>query len=549
MQRFDIHPGNARLPVNFGSSSRLTNLGPGTVSYADSDEDTAQGTLAPAATVNLSETRYLWADATATVRVEDLTVGTEIQRLETLEADARTWFPVPTGSDDAAELISRLAAGETHIAMRENTYAWNQALGTIPADASIQGAGKRATIVNKGFSGTLATLADGVQLKDMKIDGKGAARTGKGFLFAGTDGRQSLSQVEMVDMDDYCLDFATAAGSQSEFIGCKFARYNGIARDVYSVRIDAAQQLAAIPRKFIACETDGTPFIDLGGCNDLHLMQGYWGKLKFGAESRGVVAFGRFGGDYASESPASTADTTNASAIITNVAPTTGWANGMHITGAGIPADTIILSGAGTAAMTLSNSCTATAAGVAVASSVLYVRGYNHDLKGDFAPQVVIAADYSAITVQGTHNNAPALDLSAFSYRNIVDSPRSVYQPEWQSSGVAPTVGNGAIVGDWSRQGSVVHFSAQLTVGSTSTFGTGFYRITLPMAPPAGINQSVTCLIYDSSANLYYVGVGVIGTGLAYVSMQTNAASGVAATSPITFATGDLIRVSGSYQL
>lgn len=88
MQRFDIHSGNARLPVNFGSSSRLTNLGPGTVSYADSDEDTAQGTLAPAATVNLSEVRYLWADATATVRVEDLTVGTDAQRLEAVEERA-----------------------------------------------------------------------------------------------------------------------------------------------------------------------------------------------------------------------------------------------------------------------------------------------------------------------------------------------------------------------------------------------------------------------------------------------------------------------------
>jgi hypothetical protein len=517
--------------------------------------------LVAATTADIAAEALARADA-ITAAVAPLATQTAVAAVDAevvaLDGEARKWFPVPTGADDAAELISRLAAGERHVPLRPfTTYNWNQALGTIPADAAIVGAGKRSTVVNKGFNGTLATLADGVQLRDMKIDGKGATRTGKGFVFAGTDGRQSLSQVEMVDLDDYCLDFATGAGSQSEFIGCKFARYNGIARDVYSVRIDAAQQLAAVPRKFIACETDGTPFLDLGGCNDLFIGPGgYLGKLKFSAESRGVVALARFGGDYSSESPAGTATTVNGSATITAVAPTTGWANGMHIAGAGIPADTIILSGAGTSTMVLSNPCTASASGVAISSSVLFVRGFNHYLSGDFAPQPVIAAgNYSSITIHGTHNNAPVLDLSNFSYRNLIDSPLVPYTPVLSSDGTAPTLGSGTVSGRWARSGSTIYFEIVLTRAADTSFGTGTLRLSLPATPTSGLDQSVPGMALDVSVagNMHYLLAGVISSGVGYVTLRADGlAFGVGelnAPGGMAWATGDIIRVSGTYDL
>lgn len=63
---------------------------------------------------------------------------------------------------------------------------------------------------------------------------------------------------------------------------------------------------------------------------------------------------------------ASTATTVNATPNLTLVNPTTGWQNGMPVAGAGIPAGTIILSGAGTANMVMSKNATASAAGVAI---------------------------------------------------------------------------------------------------------------------------------------------------------------------------------------
>lgn len=72
---------------------------------------------------------------------------------------------------------------------------------------------------------------------------------------------------------------------------------------------------------------------------------------------------------------AGTATTTSGSPNLTVVTPTTGWRNGMLVTGAGIPAGTRIFSGAGTATMVMTANATANAAGVAVSGFGLTLNG------------------------------------------------------------------------------------------------------------------------------------------------------------------------------
>jgi hypothetical protein len=71
-----------------------------------------------------------------------------------------------------------------------------------------------------------------------------------------------------------------------------------------------------------------------------------------------------------------TATTTNASPNLTLVTPTTSWANGMTLHGAGIPAGTTIVSGAGTATMVMSANATASAAGVAITGDDTNAEGH-----------------------------------------------------------------------------------------------------------------------------------------------------------------------------
>lgn len=80
------------------------------------------------------------------------------------------------------------------------------------------------------------------------------------------------------------------------------------------------------------------------------------------------------------EAPTGTAATTSASPNLTSVTPTAGWVNGMPITGAGIPAGTKILSGAGTATIVMTANATATASGVTVTGSGLSLNGGTADV-------------------------------------------------------------------------------------------------------------------------------------------------------------------------
>lgn len=78
--------------------------------------------------------------------------------------------------------------------------------------------------------------------------------------------------------------------------------------------------------------------------------------------------------------PTGTATTTNGSPNLTLVTPTTGWVNGMVVTGTGIPAGTRILSGAGTATMVMSANATASAAGVAITGAAVTVNNGTADV-------------------------------------------------------------------------------------------------------------------------------------------------------------------------
>lgn len=70
-----------------------------------------------------------------------------------------------------------------------------------------------------------------------------------------------------------------------------------------------------------------------------------------------------------------TATTSSGSPNLTVVTPTTGWVNGMPISGTGIPAATKILSGAGTATMVMTANATASASLVAVTGTGLSING------------------------------------------------------------------------------------------------------------------------------------------------------------------------------
>jgi hypothetical protein len=128
------------------------------------------------------------------------------------------------------------------------------------------------------------------------------------------------------------------------------------------------------------------------------------------------------------------------------------------------------------------------------------------------------------------------------------------YTPAWSSSGTQPAIGNGTITGRYALTGGTVDFVVKVTMGSTTTYGTGNYSFSLPFTAAAGADMIGDVFVGDSSVGAGgYSGGGAvyITTGATDVSAYvgaTGATSVMGATAPQTFASGDRIWIQGRYE-
>lgn len=148
---------------------------------------------------------------------------------------------------------------------------------------------------------------------------------------------------------------------------------------------------------------------------------------------------------------------------------------------------------------------------------------------------------------------ADAIDLDVVALINEVEGPWNSYTPSWVAS-VNPAIGDGTRVGRYRNAGKTVHINIQLTMGSTTTFGTGTWLIGLPSIGAAqgvspGYAFSAHAIDNPSSPTARYT----LGCELDNTSRLRLFVSGgstmVGPTAPMTWANTDILRISGSYEL
>lgn len=134
------------------------------------------------------------------------------------------------------------------------------------------------------------------------------------------------------------------------------------------------------------------------------------------------------------------------------------------------------------------------------------------------------------------------------------------YTPTWTSDGTQPSLGNGTITGRYKREGKTVSFKAMVSLGSTSTVGTGAYSLTLPPTAPPRISnpaQYVFSRVSDASSGQAYAGQsGAIEVNSAngtlfsakLLTQGTANLDGVTPTKPVTLAVGDALHLFGEYE-
>lgn len=154
-----------------------------------------------------------------------------------------------------------------------------------------------------------------------------------------------------------------------------------------------------------------------------------------------------------------------------------------------------------------------------------------------------------------TLGNTPTYYAYGVSGANIEYNTITVsdsYTPTWGSTGTLPVLGDGVIVGKYTQVANMVTVEISLTMGSTTTYGTGNYIFSLPIQ---AVNNSVSwlgnCWIENNAVRIEYgfAKIEANGTGMTLWSPNgVGTLAQITNTFPHTWKNQDNIVLSIQYQ-
>jgi hypothetical protein len=158
----------------------------------------------------------------------------------------------------------------------------------------------------------------------------------------------------------------------------------------------------------------------------------------------------------------------------------------------------------------------------------------------------------NVLSVTGGQIAFPATANPSAGANTLDEYEEGTFTPAWTGSSVNPAIGNGSLTGRYTKIGRVVQATVTMVTGSTSTYGTGFYGWGLPFA---AVDVSTTVeltglsmMANDVSTTLRYQGLAVVITSTTMGAFVPDSATLWQSTSPFTWATGDRLFFSLSYQ-
>lgn len=182
--------------------------------------------------------------------------------------------------------------------------------------------------------------------------------------------------------------------------------------------------------------------------------------------------------------------------------------------------------------------------------SALTIQGDNHTVVGcGLAPDITLSG-VGPFTLQGNTYNGTVTDSSNNPNDNLVDAPSVAYTPVWTAASVNPAIGDGTIAGWYSRQGNIITATIAVSMGSTTTFGTGEYSFSLPVATTVtGRNFTGSVQALDL-LTAYRAGSCLLAPGVDTDTVKCFGDGGGTAYSPTvphTWADGDTLNITITY--
>ena len=123
------------------------------------------------------------------------------------------------------------------------------------------------------------------------------------------------------------------------------------------------------------------------------------------------------------------------------------------------------------------------------------------------------------------------------------------YTPAWTATGTAPAIGNAVVTGRYRRStdSDLVRVEFNIVFGTTSTYGTGTYRFSLPVAASTTAQTTTVGIAYllDSGTIVRPGSTGFISSTTISIASDSGE---VGQTVPYTWTTSDQIRVTLEYE-
>lgn len=157
----------------------------------------------------------------------------------------------------------------------------------------------------------------------------------------------------------------------------------------------------------------------------------------------------------------------------------------------------------------------------------------------------------AATWVTGTVVTAAQLNLEVRDAINGIQAAWTAYTPAWTGTTTNPVIGNGAITGAYLQIGKHIDVWAKVVCGSTTTFGSGGYRLSLPVAPHANFVAPLLCRFKIGATIWSGVTFSYAGSAADLAVHNGTAGGAIQAVTPAipgTFANLSEIHVTGTYQ-
>lgn len=179
----------------------------------------------------------------------------------------------------------------------------------------------------------------------------------------------------------------------------------------------------------------------------------------------------------------------------------------------------------------------------------LTIDGANHTIVGDdVAAQLTLSPTLTnSVIGPNSMNSMPIIDHQIQGTVQVTHY-RQAYEPTLSSERGNASLGDGQLRGFYSRAGSILEVSIELTLGSNTNLGSGALRFSLPVgrvsADPLDTGSAV--LMHGGSS---YTAVGQVPGKAGFVTLLRDGSGSVTASSPAVWIGGDTMRLTFAYML